>query len=69
LASITKKREGKAKSSLRFFFDLIVIVTISFGVVVPSPWVFHHWGRKMRIEKGLSGLKTHRRAHLALALL
>jgi hypothetical protein len=31
LASNTKKGEGKAKSSLGFFFELIVIVVISVG--------------------------------------
>jgi hypothetical protein len=49
LASSTKKREGKAKSSLRCFFDLIVIV-IFFGVAVPSPQIIHRW---RRINDGL----------------
>jgi hypothetical protein len=55
LASSTKKREGKAKSSLEFFFDLIVVIIISFDVAVPSPQVFHRWRTKRRIDSGLGG--------------
>jgi hypothetical protein len=69
LASNTKKREGKAKSSLGFFFELIVIILISVGIAVPSPQVLHSWRRKRSVEDGLGGFKTHRCAHLALALL
>jgi hypothetical protein len=71
LASNTKKREGKTKSSLRFFFDLIVIVVviIAFSVAVPGPRVFHSRRRKRRVDDLLGGLKTHVSVHLALALL
>jgi hypothetical protein len=42
LASNTKKREGKAmESSLRFFFDLVIVVIIAFAGAVPSTWAFH----------------------------
>jgi hypothetical protein len=68
LASNTKKREGKAKSSLGFFFDLVIIV-VFFGVAVPSTWVFHNWRRKRWVDDWLGGLKTHRSVHLTLALL
>jgi hypothetical protein len=68
LASNTKKRDGKSKSSFGFFFELVVIV-ISIGITVPSPWVLHSWRRKRWVDGGLGGLKTHRCAHLALALL
>jgi hypothetical protein len=68
LASNTKKREGKARSSLRLFFNFVVVV-VFFGVAVPSPWFFHSWRRKRRVDNWLRGLKTHRSAHLALALL
>jgi hypothetical protein len=64
-----KIEEGKAKSSLRFFFDLIVIIIISVGVVVPSPWVLHSWRRRRWVDDVLRGLKTHRSAHLTLTLL
>jgi hypothetical protein len=66
LASNTKKREGKIKSSLGFFFELVVI---SVGVAVPSPRVLHSWRRKRWVDNGLGGLKTHRCTHLALTLL
>jgi hypothetical protein len=69
LTSNTKKREGKIKSSLRFFFELVVIVVISVGVAVPSPRVLHSWRRKRWVDNGLGGLKTHRCTHLTLALL
>jgi hypothetical protein len=75
LASNTKKREGKAISSLRvFFFNLVVVVffffaVFAFGVAVPRPHVFHSWRRKREIDDGLRDLKTHRRVHLALTLL
>jgi hypothetical protein len=57
-----------------FFFNLIVVVIFFFavfasGVTVPRPQVFHSWRRKRWIDDGLGGLKTHRRAHLTLALL
>jgi uncharacterized membrane protein len=76
LASNTKKREGKAMSSLGvLFFNLIIVVIFFFffvifasGVAVPHPRVFHGWRRKRGIDDGLRGLKTHRRVHLALAL-
>jgi hypothetical protein len=69
LASNTKKREGtKNKVFTRFFFYLIIVV-IFFGVVVPSSWVFHGWRRKRWVDDWLGGLKTHRSAHLTLALL
>jgi hypothetical protein len=67
LASTTKKREGKAKSSLRFFFKLIVIVVIFVGIAVPSPQALHSWRRKRWVDNGLEGLKTHRCVHLTLA--
>jgi hypothetical protein len=74
LASITKKRDGKAVSSLGvFFFNLIVVIfffsVFTSGVAVPRPRVFYNWRRKRWIDNGLGGLKTHRRAHIALALL
>jgi hypothetical protein len=67
LASNTKKREGKIRSSLRLFFNLVVIV-ITFGIEVPSPWVFHSSRRKRRVDDWLGGLKTHRSVPLALVL-
>jgi hypothetical protein len=57
--------------SLGFFLDLVIIiavVAIAFGIVEPSPWVFHYWTRKRRVDDGLGGLKSHRSAHLALTL-
>jgi hypothetical protein len=67
LASSTKKREGKVASPLRFFFNLVIIVT--FGIFVPRSRVFHSWRRKRTVDDWLGGLKTHRCAHLTLALL
>jgi hypothetical protein len=73
LASTTKKREGKATTSLGLLFNLFIIIVIVFIIVfsiaVPSPRVFHHWRRKRRVDDGLGGLKTHISAHLALMLL
>jgi hypothetical protein len=72
LASNTKKREGKTTKSLGFFLYLIIIiiiVAIAFSIAEPSPQVFHHWRGKRRIDDGLSGLKSHRSAHLVLTLL
>jgi hypothetical protein len=65
LASNTTKRGGKATSPLGLFFNLVVVV----GVAVSSPWVFHGWRRKWRVGDRIGGLKTHRCAHLLLALL
>jgi hypothetical protein len=57
-------------SSLRLLFNLFIIaVVIAFGVVVPSPRIFHSGTRKRRVDDGLGGLKTHGSAHLAMALL
>jgi hypothetical protein len=71
LASNTKKREGKAMSSLGVFFNLVIFFFAIFtsGVAVPRPRVFHSWKRKREIDDGLGGLKTHRCMHLVLALL
>jgi hypothetical protein len=72
LASNTKKRERKIVSSLRLFFNLIIIVVvfiIAFGVAIPSPQVFYHGRRKRRIDDRLGDLKTHRRAYFVLVLL
>jgi hypothetical protein len=73
LASSTKKREGKATSSLRLLLDLIIdfviVFTIVIGVAVPSPRVFHNGRRKRRVDCGLEGLKTHGSAHFTLTLL
>jgi hypothetical protein len=76
LESNSKKREGKAMSSIEvFYFNLIVIIIFFFfavftsDVAVPHPQVFHCWRKKRGIDDGLRGLKTHRRAHLTLALL
>jgi hypothetical protein len=75
LASSTKKREGKVRSSssLRLILDLIIsfiiIFTIIIGIAVPSPRVFHSGRRKMRVDRGLVGLKTHGSVHFTLALL
>jgi hypothetical protein len=69
LASSTKKREGKVRSSLKLLFDLIIVFTIIFGVAIPSPRVFHSWRRKRRVDCGLGGLKNHGSAHFALALI
>jgi hypothetical protein len=73
LASNTKKREGKAASSLGLLLDLIIgfifVLTIIVGIAVPSPRVFDSGRRKRRVDYGLGGLKTHRSAHFALALL
>jgi hypothetical protein len=73
LASSTKKREGKARSSLGLLLDLIIgfiiIFTIVIGVVVPSSRDFHSRRRERRVDYGLGGLKTHGSAHFTLALL
>jgi hypothetical protein len=69
LASSTKKREGKAASSLGFAFVFNVVVIISFIGAVPCPWVFDSWRRKRRVGEGLGGLKTHVSVHLVLVLL
>jgi hypothetical protein len=73
LESSTKKREGKARYSLRLLLDLIIgfiiVFTIFIGVVVPSLRVFHSGRRKRRVDCGLGGLKTHGSVHFALALL
>jgi hypothetical protein len=71
LASNTKKREGKAATSLGLLFDLFIIVTIVIvvGIAIPSPRVFHSRRRKRRVDSGLGGLKTHGSAHLSLAFL
>jgi hypothetical protein len=72
LASDTKKREGKSVSLLGLLFNLIIIIifiivfTIVIGVMMPNPRVFY-CGR--RIDDGLGGCKTHRRAYFALVLL
>jgi thiosulfate reductase cytochrome b subunit len=75
LASSTKKREGKVRSSssLGLILDLIIsfviIFTIIIGVAVPSPRFFHSGRRKRWVDCGLGGLKTHRSAHFTLTLL
>jgi hypothetical protein len=75
LASDTKKREGKSVSSLGLLFNLIIIIifiivfTIVIGVMMPNPRVFYCGRRKRRIDDGLGGCKTHRRAYFALVLL
>jgi hypothetical protein len=56
-------------SSLRFFLNLVVVAVFASGVAVLCPQIFHNWRRKRRVDDRLNGLKTHRRAHLALALL
>jgi thiosulfate reductase cytochrome b subunit len=66
LASSTEKRRRK-KSSLGVFINLIIFISV--GIVVRSPQVFHNWRRKRWVDDWLGGLKTHRSAHLALALL
>jgi hypothetical protein len=57
LASSTKKREGKATSSLGLLLDLIIgfiiIFTIIIGVAVPSPWASYSRRRKIGIDKRL----------------
>jgi hypothetical protein len=69
LASNTKKERRKTVSSLRVFLNIVVIFIFASGVVVPHPRVFHSWRRKRWVDDWLGGLKTHRRAHLVLALL
>jgi hypothetical protein len=68
LASSTKKREGKVRSSFGLFFDLIIGFTIIVSDAVPSPRAFHSGRRKRSVDCGLGGLKTHRSAHFTLAL-
>jgi hypothetical protein len=54
---------------LDLIISSVIIFTIIVGVVVPSPRVFHSGRRKRRVDCGLGGLKIHRSAHFALALL
>jgi hypothetical protein len=70
LASNTKKRR-KTAAALRVFLNIVIVIAFAFAssVAVPRPWVFHSWRRKMWVDDWLGGLKTHRRAHLTLALL
>jgi dolichyl-phosphate-mannose--protein O-mannosyl transferase len=70
LASNTKKRR-KTAAALRVFLNIVIVIAFTFAssVAVPRPWVFHSWRRKMWVDDWLGGLKTHRRAHLTLALL
>jgi hypothetical protein len=49
LASNTEKREGKIRSLLRLFFNLIIIV-VTFGVAVLGTWVFHSWRWKRKVD-------------------
>jgi hypothetical protein len=55
LASNTKKREGKARSSFRLFFNLVIIV-VFIVIAVPSPRVFHSYKKKRRVDDGLWGV-------------
>jgi hypothetical protein len=60
LASNTKKREGKAVTSLRHLFDLFIIVIfiIVVSVAVQNPRVFHNGRRKRRVDSGLGGFQN-----------
>jgi hypothetical protein len=73
LASSTKKREGKARSSLGLLLDLIIglfsVFIVIVGIAVLSPGVFHHGRRKRRVDCGLKVLKTHRSAYFKLVVL
>jgi hypothetical protein len=73
LASSTKKREGKATSSLGLLLDLIIgfiiIFTIIIGVAVPSPWVSYSRRRKIGIDKRLRVLQFQVGAHFVFSLL
>jgi hypothetical protein len=74
LASNTKMNERKTESSLKLFFNLIIIIIVvvfitAFGVTVLSPRVFYRGRRKRRIDDRLGDLKAHRRVYFTLALL
>jgi hypothetical protein len=75
LASNTKKREGKVRSSLELFFVfiigffLIAIIITIIAITVPSLRIFHVMRGKRRIDCGLGVRKTHGSVHLALTLL
>jgi hypothetical protein len=62
LASSTIKREGKVRSSLGLFINLIIGFVIAFTIIVgdavPSPRAFHSGRRKRSVDCGLEGLKT-----------